>query len=93
MTDERPPSGEVVVEDAPDRVERRSVIVDASPDQIFDLLADPSRHSEIDGSGTVRGSRTSAPQRLGPGAKFGMDMKFGVPYRMTNTVVDFEENE
>lgn len=93
MNDERPPSGEVVVEDAPERVERRSVIVDAGPEQIFDLLADPSRHAEIDGSGTVRGSRTSSPQRLGPGAKFGMDMKFGVPYRMTNTVVDFEENE
>ncbi len=84
---------EVIVEDAPDRVERRSVIVDAPASEIFDLLADPSRHREIDGSGTVREPRLSAPQRLSPGAKFGMKMKYGVPYTMTNTVVDFVEDE
>ncbi len=84
---------DVIVEDAPDRVERRSVVVDASPAEVFDVLADPSRHSEIDGSGTVRGSRASAPERLSPGAKFGMSMKMGVPYAMSNTVVEFVENE
>ena len=84
---------EVTVEDAPDRVERRSVVVDAPAAKIFDLLADPRRHHEIDGSGTVREAQLSAPERLSPGAKFGMKMKYGVPYRMTNTVVDFVENE
>lgn len=83
----------VIVEDAPDRVERRSVVVDATPTAVFDLLADPSRHHEIDGSGTVREARLSAPSRLSKGAKFGMKMKRGVPYSMTNTVVEFVENE
>lgn len=84
---------EVIVEDAPDRVVRRSVEVDAPASEIFDLLADPSRHHEIDGSGTVRSSRLSAPERLSPGAKFGMKMKYGVPYTITNTVVDFVDDE
>ena len=84
---------DVVVEDAPERVERRSIIVDAPASEIFELLADPRRHHEIDGSGTVREARMSAPQRLSAGAKFGMKMKFGVPYSITNTVVDFVENE
>ena len=83
----------VTVEDAPDRVERRSVVVDATPDEIFDLLADPRRHGEIDGSGTVQGAQVSAPERLSEGATFGMKMKLGVPYPMTNTVVEFVENE
>ncbi len=73
---------------------RRSVsrtrIVSAPPRVIFDLLADPSKHALIDGSGTVKGSRTGAPLRLALGATFGMDMKFGVPYPIENTVVEFE---
>lgn len=84
---------DVIVEDAPDRVERRSIIVDASPNAVFDVLADPDRHHEIDGSGTVRGTRASAPERLSLGAKFGMSMKMGVPYAISNTVVEFVENE
>ncbi|MFN3255053.1 MAG: SRPBCC family protein [Ilumatobacter sp.] len=85
--------GVVVVEDAPDRVERRSIVIDAEPGAIFDLLADPSRHQEFDGSGTVRDASDSAPQRLSNGVKFGMQMKWFVPYRMTNEVVEFVENE
>ncbi len=58
--------------------------------EIFDLLADPSRHKDIDGSGTVRDAR--GPQtRLGMGSTFGMSMRLGVPYAMENTVVEFEE--
>lgn len=84
---------DVVVEDAPDRVERRSIVIDAAPDAIFDLLATPSRHPEFDGSGTVREAKDSSPARLSPGAKFGMRMKRFVPYAMTNEVVEFVENE
>ena len=36
-----------------DRVVSVSRVIQASPDVIFDVLADPARHSEIDGSGTV----------------------------------------
>lgn len=70
----------------------RSTIVPAPPGEIFEILADPRRHGEIDGSGTIRDARVNAPSRLSLGATFGMDMKLGVPYRITNTVVEFEEN-
>ena len=66
-------------------------VVRASPQEVFDLLADPRRHREFDGSGTVRDAAVDGPQRLSPGAVFGMHMKAGAPYAMTNTVVEFEE--
>lgn len=93
MTSDQTDRHTISVDEAPDRVERRSIIVDAPPAAIFDILADPSRHHEFDGSGTVQASRDSAPQRLSEGAKFGMEMKVVVPYRMTNEVVEFAENE
>ena len=70
----------------------RSAVIAAAPEQIFGLLADPAQHPLIDGSGMVRASRASAPARLSLGAEFGMDMRMGVPYRIQNTVVEFEEN-
>lgn len=64
----------------------------AAPAQdIFDLLATPARHAEIDGSGTVRGVQDRTPQRLGPGSKFGMEMRIGLPYKILNEVVEFDE--
>lgn len=74
-----------------EKVERRLRFVAAEPQVIFDLLADPSKHSLIDGSGTVRGSNEELPERLALGCKFSMSMKMGVPYKMTNEVVEFEE--
>lgn len=74
-----------------DRVERRLRFVPAEPQPIFDLLADPAKHALIDGSGTVRGSSSDNPERLELGSKFGMSMKQGVPYKITNEVVEFEE--
>ena len=58
---------------------------------IFALLADPAKHSSFDGSGTVRRAVATASARLTLGARFGMDMRLGLPYRITNTVVEFEE--
>jgi hypothetical protein len=67
-----------------------SVIVAAPANEIFDLLCDPSRHGEIDGSGMVQASRDGS-LRLALGTRFGMDMKVGpLPYRISNTVVEFE---
>ncbi|MEI7883405.1 MAG: SRPBCC family protein [Actinomycetota bacterium] len=66
--------------------------VPAAPGLIFEVLADPRQHSKIDGSGSVKAAQVSAPPRLSLGAKFTMDMKIGVSYKMTNTVVEFEEN-
>ncbi|MGO8872578.1 MAG: SRPBCC family protein [Acidimicrobiales bacterium] len=59
---------------------------------IFDVLADPARHPEFDGSGTVRGARTEGGTRLAFGDTFGMSMQMGVCYSTANTVVEFEEN-
>ncbi len=66
-------------------------VIAAPPERIFDLLADPRRHREIDGSGTLRDA-FEGPTRLSPGAVFGMNMSIGGPYQMTNTVVEYEEN-
>jgi len=70
-----------------------SRLIDAPADVIFDVLADPARHAEIDGSGTVRGAQQDEPDRLAMGAKFGMKMKIVVPYDMRSTVVEFEEDK
>ena len=74
-----------------DKVVRVSRVVPAEPQAVFDVLADPRRHADFDGSGTVKAARVNAPERLSLGAKFGMDMRMGLPYRMTNEVVEFEE--
>ena len=69
-----------------------SRLIDAPAQVIFDVLTDPARHAEIDGSGTVRGAKVGTTQRLQMGSKFGMKMKFGVPYDIRSTVVEYEEN-
>lgn len=66
--------------------------IDTTPEQVFDLLADPAKHPAIDGSGSVRSARTSSPRRLELGSTFGMDMKMGPSYKIQNKVVEFEEN-
>ena len=63
--------------------------VRAPAEKIFAILADPSRHREIDGSGTVRDA-VDAPSRVQLGSRFGMDMKAGGAYRMVNEIVEFE---
>jgi uncharacterized protein YndB with AHSA1/START domain len=67
-------------------------IIPAGPAAIFALVADASRHPEIDGSGTVRQIKPGAPQKLSLGATFGMSMKAGIGYSMESTVIEFEEN-
>ena len=75
----------------PAKVVSRSTIVPAPAQMIFDLLADPRRHGEIDGSGSIQSAQIDAPERLSLDATFGMQMKIGVRYKITNTVVEFEE--
>jgi len=67
-------------------------VIPAPASKIFDLVADAAQHPVIDGSGTVRGTRPGAPERLSLGATFGMSMWAGLPYRMVNTVVEYEED-
>lgn len=68
-----------------------SRIIAADRQALFDIVADPSQHPVIDGSGTVTGTRDGLPERLALGTRFGMEMKAGTSYRITNTVVEFEE--
>jgi len=77
----------------PAKIVSRSTIVPAPAQMIFDLLADPRRHSEIDGSGSIQSAQINAPERLSLNATFGMQMKIGLSYKITNTVVEFEENK
>jgi uncharacterized protein YndB with AHSA1/START domain len=72
-------------------VESVERVIPAPADAIFDLLADPARHRDIDGSGTVREAREGS-QRLALGSRFGMSMKMGMPYSMVSEVVEFEED-
>ena len=66
-------------------------VIPAPAKQIFDLLADPAMHPVLDGSGTVRRANDANPERLSKGARFGMSMRQGAPYRISNKVVEFEE--
>ena len=77
----------------PKKIVSVNKVVAATPQQIFDLLADPNRHADIDGSGSVKAAQSNAPARLSLGAKFGMAMKIGAPYKITNEVVEFDEGK
>lgn len=75
-----------------DRLVSASTTIAAPPHVVFDIVADPRQHARIDGSGSVRGAVTG-PVRLAQGATFGVDMRqFGVPYRINNRVVEFEQD-
>ena len=68
------------------------LLIKASAKKIFDLLADPTKHLELDGNNQLTGL-IDAPERLSLGAKFSMNLKIGAPYHVTNTVIAFEENK
>jgi uncharacterized protein YndB with AHSA1/START domain len=67
-------------------------VINAPPGPIFAVVADATRHPEIDGSGQLVKAKEGAAQHLTLGATFGMSMKMGVPYAVTNTVVEFEQD-
>ena len=71
------------------RVDR---VIEAPAAAIFAIVADASRHPEIDGSGSVVKPKDGTPQALALGSTFGMSMKLGVPYTMSNTVIEFEQD-
>jgi hypothetical protein len=72
------------------RVSRR---IAAPATTIFRLLADPGRHPELDGSGMLRGSLTTAPVSA-VGDVFIMKMYFSElgDYEMNNHVVEYEQD-
>lgn len=70
-----------------------AVVVAAEPHEVFAVIADPSRHSEFDGSGTVRERFLGDSPLSAVGQTFGVQMRLGpIPYRMVNTVVEFERD-
>ena len=73
------------------RCESDSIVIDADPATIFDVLADPSQHALFDGSGSVKGS-LAGPPRLYLGAQFAMRMRIGAPYLIRNRVVEYDED-
>ena len=74
-----------VVDSGPHQISR-SVEVQAAAPELFAIVADPTRHHELDGSGTVRGN-IRAPAKFAVGARFSTRMRmYGVPYRITSTV-------
>jgi uncharacterized protein YndB with AHSA1/START domain len=68
-------------------------VIAAPAEQIFDLLADASKHQVIDGSGAVKAPKAGAPERLGLGSTFGMSMKMGIGYSMVNEVIEYEDGK
>lgn len=71
-------------------------VIQAPAAAIFALLADAGKHTAFDGSGSLNHS-SQPSQPLSLGAKFGMAMRgrpesLFVPYRTTNTIIEFEQD-
>lgn len=90
MSDSAPIRSEILDTHNP-MIKSARIVINAPAETIFDLLADPRRHQELDGTQTITGI-ISGPKRLSLGARFGMKMHLGVHYRIMNTVVEYEEN-
>ena len=73
-----------------DRHVSTSRVIAAPAQDIFEVLADPAKHSIIDGSGSLVEAKGNPP-RLFLGAKFGMKMSFHATMR--NKVVEFEDGK
>ena len=69
-----------------------TAIIAAPAERIFALLTDPAQHPLIDGTGSVLAVRGGGPERLTLGSTFGMDMKIGAPYKILNTVVEYDQD-
>ncbi len=67
-------------------------VIRAPAASIFAVVADASRHPDIDGSGALVAPKAGAPEHLAMGSTFGMSMKLGVPYTTSNTVIEFVQD-
>lgn len=80
----------VTTVDSGERQVSRSVVVQAPAQELFELVANPHRHHELDGSGTVR-ANAKGPDQLAQGDTFTVRMKmYGVPYMITSTATRVE---
>jgi uncharacterized protein YndB with AHSA1/START domain len=92
MTSEASPVRAEILDTGNPRIKSARITINAPAAKIFELLVDPTRHKDFDGTKTIQ-SNISGPVRLALGSKFGMHMKLGVHYRILNTVVEFEEGK
>jgi hypothetical protein len=74
------------------KVKAAQIDINGRPSEVFELLIDPTKHPLIDGSNSVK-SVNWGPEKLTLGSKFGMRMKIGIPYRITNYVTEFDQNK
>ena len=81
-----------IVDTGNPRIKSASIIINAPVTRVFDVVANPHLHAVIDGSKSVK-SVIYGPERLSLGDKFGMNMQIGIKYKITNTVVEYEENK
>ena len=81
-----------IVDTGNSRIKSASIIINAPVTRVFDVVANPHLHAVIDGSKSVK-SVIYGPERLSLGDKFGMNMQIGIKYKITNTVVEYEENK
>lgn len=67
--------------------------INAPADAIFEILSDPRRHTDLDGSDMLRGALTDTVV-TGPGDVFVLKMYFAPigDYEMANQVVEYERN-
>jgi uncharacterized protein YndB with AHSA1/START domain len=70
-----------------------TAVIAAPPERIFALLTDPAMHPLIDGSGSVLSVTGGGPERLTLGSTFGMNMRIGAPYKILNTVVEYDQGQ
>lgn len=70
------------------------LVITAPRLRIFELLATPDRHREIDGSAMLQSGVVYGPPRLHPGAVFTVPMRQSIMrYRSSNEVVEFTEGQ
>lgn len=82
------PQGNIRIVDRGDRQVARSIVVETPVRRIFTLVANPHRHHELDGSGTVR-DRAEGPEQIAEGDTFTVRMKIlGFPYAITSTATE-----
>lgn len=67
-----------------------SRLIGSEAQRLFDLVADPTMHPVVDGSGSVRNVKGTR-RKLRLGDRFTANMRIGLPYVITNTVVEYEE--
>lgn len=71
-----------------------SRVIDASAQDLFDVLSNPARHTELDGSGFVRSDEKS-DRITATGQVFRMNMSgphMGGDYQTDNTVTGYDKN-